>query len=150
MRVLLTKEEKRRHILEYQRNYNKINREKRAEQGRRYRERMMEKDPDWRYNHAKRILSWAKNNRKFLINLLGNKCVRCGFNDVRALQIDHINGGGYKELKEKFVGAQTMYNYYKNHPEEANEKLQILCANCNWIKRSESKNETGGKKRVKK
>jgi len=65
--------------------------------------------------------------------LLGNKCVHCGFSDIRALQIDHINGGGNKEVR-KVSG-----NYYKflltdipNNP----EKYQTLCANCNWIKRS--------------
>lgn len=35
------------------------------------------------YNH---------NNRELLFDLLGGKCCRCGFDDVRALQVDHKNG----------------------------------------------------------
>ena len=34
-----------------------------------------------------------------LFNLLGNTCKKCGFEDRRALQLDHINGGGSKERK---------------------------------------------------
>lgn len=71
------------------------------------------------------------------LEVLGNVCVRCGFDDVRALQIDHVNGGGSQErLKEdnrrmyvRIAGGDT-------------EGYQVLCANCNWIKRSEN-NENG-------
>lgn len=53
---------------------------------------------------------------------LGGKCSECGFDDVRALQVDHVNGGGSKD-RALFAGR------------EGNEKYQILCANCNWIKK---------------
>lgn len=70
-----------------------------------------------------------------VLTLLGNKCIECGFSDVRALQIDHVNGGGTKEMKD-FKGN---YNrYYKNVILSVNNnenKYQLLCANCNWIKR---------------
>ena len=72
------------------------------------------------------------------INLLGAKCVKCGFSDVRALQIDHVNGGGMKESRR--LGG--MYAVYKNVLLEP-EKYQVLCANCNWIKRSENKEAIG-------
>ena len=68
------------------------------------------------------------------LKFLGGKCVKCGFSDVRALQIDHISGGGNKEYK-KHGG---MYGVYKNVLLEP-EKYQLLCANCNWIKRFENK-----------
>ena len=35
-----------------------------------------------------------------ILKFLGNKCIKCGFNDWRALQVDHVNGGGRKELKK--------------------------------------------------
>src|SRR5437870_8547480 len=44
-----------------------------------------------------------KLRRKVLLRL-GSSCVRCGFDDERALQVDHINGGGRQEtirLKNK-------------------------------------------------
>lgn len=32
---------------------------------------------------------------------LGGSCVKCSFLDSRALQIDHINGGGTQERKQQ-------------------------------------------------
>ncbi len=77
-----------------------------------------------------------------LINVLGgiicsNKnCLvtnRC--RDIRCLQIDHIDGGGTGETRNysKFL------MYYLQNKSEAKQKLQVLCANCNWIKKHENK-----------
>ncbi len=54
----------------------------------------------------------------------------CGFDDIRALQIDHINGGGRKDS----IGTNNPRKYYENMFNALNT-VQILCANCNWIKR---------------
>lgn len=72
------------------------------------------------------------------LEILGGKCVECGFNDYRALQIDHIGGGGHKELstRKQMYGRISRGDYDK-------KKYQLLCANCNWIKRfrnNEAKN----------
>lgn len=71
--------------------------------------------------------------RKEIFQLLGGaKCVRCGFTDMRALQIDHVKGGGFKELK----GVKSLAAYYKLI--RANpRRYQVLCANCNQIKKVE-------------
>lgn len=60
--------------------------------------------------------------------------------DVRVLQFDHISGGGNKELKARKNTALLMRHYVK-HPEEAKQKLQVLCVYCNWIKRYEKKED---------
>ena len=73
-----------------------------------------------------------------LMLLLGTKCVRCGFDDIRALQIDHIEGKGHNERVNIFGSIRLMYRYYRDNPEQAKKKLQILCANCNWIKKHEN------------
>jgi len=84
----------------------------------------------------KRSVELRRKKRIDLINLYGGKCIRCGFNDWRALQIDHINGGGKKE-KATFKGYK---DYYKMLKQERNSgKYQLLCANCNWIKKFENK-----------
>lgn len=75
-----------------------------------------------------------------MFSLLGEKCVRCGFSDKRALQFDHVNGGGSKEDESGLTG-QKQLNYYVNNPEIAKKTLQVLCANCNWIKRHEQNEE---------
>jgi hypothetical protein len=72
-------------------------------------------------------------SRNTVLTFLGGKC-KCGFSDFRALQIDHKNGGGCAELK-----SLNWQNYHTKVLENPND-YQILCANCNWIKRHE-KNE---------
>lgn len=85
-----------------------------------------------------------------LYAILGNKCsnpaclVPGGCADIRCLQIDHIHGGGTKERYEEYNNNNyKRWKYYVRHPDEAKAKLQILCANCNWIKIRE-KNEVSG------
>lgn len=67
-----------------------------------------------------------------VIRALGGKCAQCGIEDPRILQIDHIHGGGsrrglppYPKILEKIDEAKTLY--------------QVLCANCNFLKRVENK-----------
>ena len=58
-----------------------------------------------------------------------------GCTDIRCLQIDHINGNGKKE--HNTLGSQGIYDKIVNiSKEEARNQYQVLCANCNWIKRS--------------
>jgi len=79
-----------------------------------------------------------KEIRKKLFQLLGNDCVRCGFSDIRALQLDRKNGHGYDDRKKFKLSGTLLYQFYLKNPGLAKEKLQILCANCNWIKRDEN------------
>ena len=69
-----------------------------------------------------------------IIDKYGGKCNRCGFNDWRALQIDHVNSNGYQE-RELIRKRRT---YYKYVLEDKSGNYQILCANCNWIKKYEN------------
>jgi hypothetical protein len=87
-----------------------------------------------KYRRIKRIYAKAyyAKLRSEILKILGNKCVRCGFTDTRALQIDHINGGGSKENRQ--FGPTRYVMYLKNHC----EGLQLLCANCNQIKKHEA------------
>lgn len=71
-----------------------------------------------------------------LLEILGGKCVRCGITDPRCLQIDHINGGGRVDYI-KYGNSQQMVRHYLKDTVKAKETLQILCANCNWIKEYE-------------
>lgn len=61
-----------------------------------------------------------------------------GCTDIRCLQIDHINGNGLKKRKED-GGYMKAITHYVNHPEETKGVLQLLCANCNWIKKFDNK-----------
>ena len=59
------------------------------------------------------------------------KCNSCGFSDIRALSIDHIKGNGNKHRKA--IGHMDFYQWIKknNFP----KGFQVLCFNCQWIKR---------------
>jgi len=98
------------------------------------REKRIERLREWRQTHQ---LTYAK-VRKEVMSFLGNKCVRCGIDDFRVLQIDHINGNGYQERKQfgRNGGASTV-RYYRHILDVNGEGYQLLCANCNWIKRYE-------------
>lgn len=75
--------------------------------------------------------------KKQIIAFLGDKCKHCGIKDIRVLQIDHINGGGQREIRQnKNLG--TLNHYYRQMTANGDaflKKYQLLCANCNWIKR---------------
>lgn len=110
--------------LQYDRNHYKINREKILKRNRTRTEKL----------------------RISILKLLGSKCVKCGFDDVRALQIDHTHGGGRKDRKR----SGSSRNFYQRVLKEikiGSKDYQLLCANCNWIKRLEN-NEQGGSIRI--
>ena len=88
---------------------------------------------------------WYLELKEKVFNALGNKCVKCGFTDKRALQIDHVNGGGYQEIKN-LNARQRYYNVLKSI-ELKDNKYQLLCANCNWIKRFTDKEGGGAPKK---
>lgn len=72
-----------------------------------------------------------QNIRAQAVELLGNRCVQCGFSDARALQIDHIEGGGSAERRK--IGTSGIVRRVIN----GEPGYQLLCANCNFIKRCE-------------
>lgn len=75
--------------------------------------------------------------RQKTIDLLGGKCVQCSFSDPRALQVDHIHGGGRQERLA--MGSPNANKLYQLVAADINhEKYQLLCANCNVIKRIEN------------
>ena len=62
------------------------------------------------------------------------ECRSCGFNDERALQIDHIHGGGKRE--HDVMQNKVLYRKILDMSlEEARATYQVLCANCNQIKK---------------
>lgn len=58
-------------------------------------------------------------------------CVRCGFTDIRALSIDHIDGSGAMERKS----GHAIYFWLRTRKYPVG--YQTLCMNCQFIKREE-------------
>lgn len=128
----------------YSKEYYEKNKERILEKSRKYYAENKEKWKNKYYDsEVNTRLAREKNQRKRkkLISLLGGKCVRCGFDDWRALQVDHIKGGGSQDSKT-MVGMKN--NVLLKRIKNGSTKYQLLCANCNWIKRYE-KNETNNK-----
>ena len=63
------------------------------------------------------------------------RCVRCGFLDLRALSIDHIEGSGnWHRRKMRSSGQFYQWLIKNNFP----PGYQTLCMNCQFIKRYEN------------
>lgn len=108
----------------------------------------------YRKNKAKMLKQNAEYIRKAreklkneIFKLLGNQCTHCKIKDKQVLQIDHVYGGGNKERKA--IGNPI--SYYKKILEKikfGSQDYQLLCANCNIIKRIERKEYRGKSLRV--
>jgi len=99
----------------------------------------LERHPNMKIKAREQTRKYKRRVRIELMELLGGtKCVRCGFDDYRALQLDHLNGGGNDD-RRKLGGNDVEAAFYLKNPELAKRTLQILCANCNWIKKHEKK-----------
>lgn len=70
-----------------------------------------------------------------VLEKFGGICKKCGFSDPRALQIDHANGDGYQHRKTLKGGYCS---YLLQVLKDETDRYQLLCANCNWIKRHEN------------
>jgi len=145
----MTVEEKRKYYREYMREYRKKYPERGKERGRIYSSKYRKKHPEKikesrRENYRKnkdKILDKNRrtrhNLRKQVIEMMGNECVICGFDDFRALQIDHINEGGSRERKK--LTQQGIYRKIRDSPHLIGVEYQLLCANHNQIKKQEKR-----------
>jgi len=88
-----------------------------------------------------------KEVRRELLEILGLKCSRCGCSDKRVLDVDHKEGKGNLERSKykRRGGSIRYYKYLLEQIRRGSTKYQLLCANCNRIKRLERKEERKGK-----
>ena len=78
---------------------------------------------------------WKTIYRLEILVLLGGVCTRCGFSDRRALEVDHVYGGGkLGRLGGQIDGSPQTIRIVKSHPDQ----FQLLCANCHKIKTYEN------------
>ena len=124
----------------YGTQYYLKNREKLLIQAKEYRiknrEKILRDHHNYYLKHKELIRLGQKNHsqewREKVLQHLGGKCKHCGFSDSRALQVDHVRGGGAKAY------GQGKIRYYKQILNDKLETFQLLCANCNWIKKAEN------------
>ena len=78
--------------------------------------------------------------KKKVLDYYGNACNHCGFDNILALQIDHIGNNGAEERKSlgsKNFSGWRFYEYLINN--DYPDGYQTLCANCNMIKELKDK-----------
>ena len=93
-------------------------------------------------NPGKRQAVLRRHHAKYRIaalERLGGKCVRCGFADVRALQVDHVHSNGRSDRAH--YPCVTRFFKYVADEGYLTGAYQCLCANCNWIKEAERRAE---------
>ena len=106
-----------------------------------YNKSMTKKETNAKWRNANRDKINAYSNQRRLnakytiLERYGKVCVLCGFEDIRALQLDHIENNGAEERKalggQKVSGANFYLHLIKQGLPDG---YQTLCANCNNIK----------------
>ena len=136
---------KRKKYKEYfLKNKEKINKKNR-EYNRKHKAELAKKSHEWYMKNRGVILEKTseykkkKNNelRMTVMKRLGGvECVWCGEDNFWVLSIDHINNDGCKERREKKrTSVQMWHRMLELTDEKLNKKYQVLCRNCNWMKR---------------
>jgi 5-methylcytosine-specific restriction endonuclease McrA len=93
----------------------------------------------YRENNKDKLREYARTRRRALkteaLNTYGTACAVCGFDDIRALQIDHIHNNG--NIERKALGGQQVSGWrFYEHLKKLGwpSGYQTLCANHNLIK----------------
>jgi hypothetical protein len=98
------------------------------------------KDAEYRAKNREAINEKQRARRiaakQTILERYGRVCQSCGFDDIRALQLDHIDGNGNAERVK--VGGSTRFSGWRFYEYLISIGLpggyQTLCANCNMIK----------------
>lgn len=114
---------------------------------RKNKDRLSKQTREWCKNHMDRNRELNVKERDRLkedvfkhYSVDGIKCCKCGFDDIRALTIDHIDNNGADERRKLFghrmYAGTTFYRWLRKNG-YPNNGYQVLCFNCNWIKKTE-------------
>ncbi len=107
-----------------------------------HREEILEKEQKRRDENPYQQIIWRQRLKLEVMSHYSKglpHCNYCGFDDIRALCIDHIENNGSSHRKEVGGSSTTTYIWLKkrHYP----NGFQVLCENCNRIKEHERKNK---------
>jgi hypothetical protein len=145
------KEKKR--ISQYHKEYYQKHRKEALAYAREHKDQRTEYMQKWRTKNRSRWIAYVRaRNKKYrkeqneyarkrhqkqyaqlkheILEKLGSKCQKCGYPDIRCLDIDHIEGGGNIHRKKIGVGVGYLKDILKGI--EKNQ-YRLLCKNCNWL-----------------
>lgn len=113
------------------RNWYNRNREKILAKKREQMKESRKRNPQKHRDIAKKA---RVKRRQALFDIYGRKCASCGFKDLRALTLDHVLNNGAAERKRLGeIGVYIRALMARNRKD-----YQILCMNCQFIKRSQA------------
>lgn len=120
-------------VSQYNKQYYNKNRDSEIQRARNY-----------RLNNIKKYNQWSRERtlyfKNIIYDILGRSCAICGYyEDIKCLQLDHIHGNGRKQRSNKSV--RNFYCYYASNLDKIKTDLQLLCINCNWLKRLQDAQE---------
>ena len=124
----------------YQRNWYKQDRLKNPEK---YKEINRKRSEEYHKNPDKfksKANEYQRNwNFKIKVEVLSHysktdypKCVDCGYDKIKALSIDHIEGGGTQHRRQIGGGGRFYWWLRKNGFPEG---YDTVCMNCNWLRK---------------
>jgi len=130
------------------RNVDKLNKYKRTWRKKRYaehRDEILAKNRRWKQNRTpeqvdaynKKTVAWKAGVKREVLEHYSNgeqaACAVCGYNDIRALSIDHVNGGGRQHRES--INGYHIYPWLRKN--DYPEGFQVLCMNCQFVKKAE-------------
>lgn len=84
-------------------------------------------DREWKKKNRASYRRYWRNMRKKVIEKLGVKCVYCGCDEYEALEINHINGKGGEESREK----RKTFHLNILSGRRKTDDLELTCGVCN-------------------
>lgn len=82
----------------------------------------------YRLNKEKYKVNWDVKKVE-VFNRLGGRCANCGCDNFDALELHHVNGGGFKETRGK--GIVLVNEIYRGR--RGVENLRLLCGVCHKL-----------------
>lgn len=119
------------YCLECMRSYNKTKRNRERENA--YLRNKRQNDPEWAARDREYHNAWARKVRNEVLEAYSDGkvcCSCCGEDNDVFLAVDHINGGGSEEKRQR-KGAK-IYGWLRSR--KFPPGYQVLCHNCNYAK----------------
>ncbi len=107
-----------------------------------HKEKHLESKRRWtNQNYAKKRLlirekwsAWTRGHKDAAYRKLGGKCSVCSESRTPVLSIDHVHGDGALHRSTMNRNRKKLYDSIL---EDTQGRFQILCMNCQWMKRHE-------------
>ena len=88
-------------------------------------------------------MNYYQKQKGKVFDILGRKCVECGFDKIDAITIDHVFNDGAAHRRIHKAGTSQYINDILRSVKANEGRYQTLCMNCNSIKEARRRREEG-------